>query len=120
MQMSPQVRAIMGFSPPSETKQITPVTDRGYSQEYGSLDRAMSSVAMTKSDMSRASFAKTLNSNIKKINGILGAYKIEDILLREWYLQEMYGQVSCRISTHMSQDSSLMQQPQRQPKRTLR
>ena len=66
-----------------ETKTIDTV-DRGYSSDMPSVDKAMVSVAMTKEEMATADFAETLNGNIKEINGILAAYGITGIALREW------------------------------------
>ncbi len=69
----------------SETKTIETV-DRGYSAAMNTVDKAMVSTPMTKADMATAAFAETLNGNIKEINGILAAYGITGIALREWQL----------------------------------
>ncbi len=69
----------------SETKTIEAV-DRGYSNEMNSVDKAMVSTSTTKADMATADFAETLNGNIKEINGVLAAYGITGIALREWQL----------------------------------
>ncbi len=66
------------------TNTITPTVDRGYSSKLSSVDKAMISVEMTKADMVGAAFADTLNGNISQINGILAAYGISGIALREW------------------------------------
>ena len=71
-----------------ETQSITPVVDRGYSSKLASLDKAMISTGMTKTEMSTEEFAETLNVNIKKVNQLLEAYEIEGISLREWKLSE--------------------------------
>ena len=65
------------------TKTIDPTVDRGFSSTTP-LDKAMVSVAMTKAAMVSADFADTLNGNISTINGILAAYGITGIALREW------------------------------------
>ena len=43
---------------------------------------------MAKSAMAEASFAETLNKNIPEINGILSAYGITGIALREWQAED--------------------------------
>ena len=63
---------------------ITPTVDRGFSSKLSTVDKAMVSVEMTKTDMASADFAETLNGNISQINGILAAYGITGIALREW------------------------------------
>lgn len=65
----------------SETKTIE-TTDRGSGKV--SYDKVMVSTPMTKAEMASADFAATLNANIKEINGILAAYGITGIALREW------------------------------------
>ena len=70
-----------------ETKTITPTVDRGFSSTVTSLDKALVSVEMTKAAMTSADFAATLNGNISAINGILAAYGITGIALREWQLE---------------------------------
>ena len=67
-----------------ETKTITPTVDRGYSSQMPSVDKAMVSVEMTKAAMADGAFADNLNGNISQINGILAAYGITGIALREW------------------------------------
>ena len=69
----------------SETKTIDTV-DRGYSANMATVDKAMVSTPMTKAEMATASFAETLNGNIKEINSVLAAYGITGIELREWQL----------------------------------
>lgn len=59
--------------------------DRGFSTQQG-YDKVMVSTAMARSVMASADFAATLNSNIAGINGILAAYGITGIALREWQL----------------------------------
>lgn len=49
-------------------------------------DNVMVSTPMTKAEMATAGFAETLNGNIREINGILAAYGITGIELREWQL----------------------------------
>ena len=58
-------------------------TDRGFSTQQG-YDKVMVSTAVARSDMTGAAFADTLNGNISQINGILAAYGITGIALREW------------------------------------
>ena len=60
-------------------------TDRGFSTQQG-YDKVMVSTAVARSVMASADFAATLNSNIAGINGILAAYGITGIALREWQL----------------------------------
>ena len=69
----------------SETKTIE-TTDRGSGKV--SYDKVMVSTPMTKAEMASADFAATLNANIKEINGILAAYGITGIALREWQLSD--------------------------------
>ena len=68
-----------------KTENITPVVDRGTSSQTP-VDKAMISTAKTKTEMADAAFAETLNGNIKDINGILAAYGIDGVSLREWKL----------------------------------
>ena len=70
------------------TKTITPTVDRGFSSTLTSLDKAMVSVAMTKQAMADTAFAETLNGNIQEINGVLAAYGITGIALREWQVED--------------------------------
>ncbi len=69
----------------SETKTLETV-DRGSSPTLGSLDKVMVATKLTKAQMATADFAETLTKNIKEINGLLSAYKINGIALREWQL----------------------------------
>ena len=68
------------------TKTIDTV-DRGYSANQNT-DKAMVSFAMTKTEMADEAFAETLNGNIKEINGILAAYGITGLALREWQVED--------------------------------
>ena len=70
------------------TTALDPTVDRGFSSTLGSVDKAMVSVAMIKADMATADFAATLNGNIKEINGILAAYGITGLALREWQVED--------------------------------
>ena len=67
-----------------DTTNTVPTADRGTSTTMGTVDKAMVSTAMAKADMASAEFAATLNANIQEINGILAAYGITGIALREW------------------------------------
>ena len=49
-----------------------------------SYDTIMVTTPMAKAQMAAADFAEALNGNIKEINGILAAYGITGIALREW------------------------------------
>lgn len=60
--------------------------DRGFSTQQG-YDKVMVSTAVARSVMASADFAETLNGNIREINGILAAYGITGIALREWQLE---------------------------------
>lgn len=69
------------------TTVINPTVDRGTSTTMNTVDKAMVSTAMTKETMAAADFAETLNVNVREINGILTAYGITGIELREWELE---------------------------------
>ncbi len=60
--------------------------DRGFSTQQG-YDKVMVSTAVARPVMASADFAETLNGNIREINGILAAYGITGIALREWQLE---------------------------------
>lgn len=60
--------------------------DRGFSTQQG-YDKVMVSTAVARPVMVSADFAETLNGNIREINGILAAYGITGIALREWQLE---------------------------------
>ena len=60
--------------------------DRGFSTQQG-YDKVMVSTAVARSVMASADFAETQNGNIREINGILAAYGITGIALREWQLE---------------------------------
>ena len=60
--------------------------DRGFSTQQG-YDKVMVSTAVARSVMASADFAETLNGNIREINGILAAYGITGIALREWQIE---------------------------------
>ena len=68
------------------SKKVDPTADRGVSSAPGSMDKALVSVAMTRQEMAAESFAETLNANIRTIGGVLEAYGISAIALREWKL----------------------------------
>ncbi len=68
-----------------ETVTDTPA-DHGFSTQLN-YDKVMVSTAVARSDMAGADFAETLNGNISGINGILAAYGITGIALREWQLE---------------------------------
>lgn len=70
------------------TTVINPTVDRGTSTTINTVDKAMVSTAMTKKTMAAADFTETLNANIREINGILTAYGITGIELREWKLEK--------------------------------
>lgn len=70
----------------AETKTVEPTVDRGFSPTMTSVDKAMTSTAMTKADMAAAAFADTLSGNIPEINAVLAAYGITGVALREWQL----------------------------------
>lgn len=55
----------------------------GFSTQQN-YDKAMVSTAVARADMTDAAFADTLNGNISQINGLLAAYGITGIALREW------------------------------------
>lgn len=55
----------------------------GFSTQQN-YDKAMVSTAVARADMTGAAFADTLNGNISQINGLLAAYGITGIALREW------------------------------------
>lgn len=65
----------------SETKTIDTV---GIGSGETNTDKLMVTTPMTKAQMATAEFAETLNGNIQEINGILAAYGITGIALREW------------------------------------
>ena len=58
----------------------------GYTEKSMSYDKIIVTTPMAAADMAKADFVNTLNGNIKEINGILAAYKITGIALREWQL----------------------------------
>ncbi len=60
--------------------------DCGFSTQQN-YDKVMASTAVARSAMASADFAATLNGNISTINGILAAYGITGIALREWQLE---------------------------------
>ena len=70
------------------TTTLDPTVDRGYSSTMPTVDKAMVSTPMVKADMAKEAFAETLNGNIKEINGILAAYGITGIALREWQVED--------------------------------
>ena len=49
-------------------------------------DKVIVTTPMAAADMAKADFVNTLNGNIKEINGVLAAYGITGIALREWQL----------------------------------
>ena len=56
---------------------------QGFSTQQG-YDKVMVSTAVARADMADGAFADALNGNISQINGILAAYGITGIALREW------------------------------------
>lgn len=57
-------------------------------QSTPSYDKLIVTTPKTAAEMSAADFAGTLNGSIQEINGILAAYGITGIALREWQLQD--------------------------------
>ena len=57
-------------------------------QSSPSYDKVIETTAKAAADMATAAFAETLNGNIQELNGILTAYGITGIELREWQLKD--------------------------------
>ena len=72
----------------SGTKTIDAVGCGFTNESTPAYDKIIVTTPMAESAMAEASFAETLNKNIPEINGILAAYGITGLALREWQVED--------------------------------